>query len=274
VDLSEKLGNVFIASNMKAALAKSATLGNGQSVITKGGVWVGKGWLRVSKMAANKGNVLQRKNEILALEKQVQKQQDEIIRMVSDLEACQQELYENEKQRDLAQSNLSSAQKVHAQAEAEMTGWESEKQHVQKQEAQLQDYLEDVNRQILKSQQELEESQQSKQDADAILEVLNVDKQSLLGQRDSTAFHLDGARNQEVQRREAAHSLALNLESYRSSLNAANVSIERMREQSGQLKQREQSVQEAIQEGNTPLTELNDNLKSFVDQRINMERSS
>jgi len=217
--------------------------------------------------------VLQRKNEILALEKQLQKQQDEIVKMVSDLEACQKELYENEKQRDLVQSNLSNAQKVHAQAEAEMTGWESEKEHVQRQEDQLQDYLEDVKRQIVKSHQELEQSQQSKQDADAILEVLNVDKQALLDQRESTAFHLDGARTEEVQRRDAAHSLALNLESFRSSLSATHASIERMKEQAEQLKQREQSLQDSIEDGSTPLTELNENLKNFVDQRVKMEHN-
>ena len=44
-----------------------------------------------------------------------------------------------------------------------------------------------------------------------------------------------------MQRRETAHSLALNLESYRSSLNATHASLERMKEQVVQLKQREQS---------------------------------
>ena len=273
VNLSGKLGNVFVAKNLQAAIAKSTSLEAGQTVITKDGIWFGSGWLRVSRMAANKGNVLQRKKEIQTLEKQLQEQQNEINTMVSDLEKCQQALYENEKQRDAVQASLSNAQKVHAQAEAEMSGWESEIEHVERQEEQLQDYLEDVNRQIKKAQQELQESQQSKQDADAVLEVLNVDRQALLEQRDNATFNLDGARNDEVQRRETAHSLALNLESYRSSLNATHASLERMKEQVVQLKQREQSLQASIDDGNTPLTELNTSLKNLVDQRVKMEHS-
>ena len=273
VDLSDRLGNVFTASTMQRALRKAASLEAGQSVITRDGVWVGAGWLRVSRIAANKGNVLQRKKEILALEKQVEAQQSAIVKMAADLENCQHQLYENEKQRDQVQASLSNAQKVHAQAEAEMSGWESEKEHVERQEDQLRDYLEDVNRQIQQAEEELVESRQSKQEADSILEVLNVDRKALLEQRDNTVFHLDGVRSEEVERRESAHRLALNLESYKSSLNATHASLERMREQAEQLKQREQSLHESIKDSSTPLTELNMRLKEHVDQRVKIEHS-
>lgn len=273
VDLSDKLGNVFVANNIQSALNKSASLEPGQSVITRDGVWIGPGWLRVSRIAANKGNVLQRKNEILNLEKEVQSQQDEIIKMVSSLETCQRELYENEKQRDTVQASLSNAQKVHAQAEAEMSGWESEKEHVERQEEQMREYLDDVNRQITQSEEELSESRVSKQQADSVLEVLDVERTALLEQRDSAAFHLDGVRSEEVERRESTHRLALDLESYRSSLNATLASLERMKEQSEQLKQRELSLGLSIKDGSAPLAELNESLKEFVDQRVKIEHS-
>jgi chromosome segregation protein len=273
VDLSDKLGNVFVAHDIQSALKKSASLEAGQSVITQDGVWFGPGWLRVSRIAANKGNVLQRKNEILNLEKEVQSQQEEIIKMVSNLETCQRELYENEKQRDTVQASLSNAQKVHAQAEAEMSGWESEKEHVERQEEQMREYLDDVNRQITQSEEELSESRTSKQHADSILEVLDVERTALIEQRDSAAFHLDGVRSEEVERRESTHRLALDLESYRSSLNATHASLERMRGQSEQLKQREQTLGLSIEDGNAPLAELNESLKEFVDQRVKIEHS-
>lgn len=273
VDLSDKLAYVFVANDIQSAVDKSASLEPGQSVITRDGVWLGPGWLRVSRIAANKGNVLQRKNEILNLEKVVQSQQDEIIQLVSNLENCQRALYENEKQRDTVQASLSNAQKVHAQAEAEMSGWESEKEHVERQEEQMREYLDDVNRQITQSEEELSESRISKQQADAVLEVLDVERTALLGQRDSAAFHLSGVRSEEVERRESAHHLALNLESYRSSLNAAHASLERMKEQSKQLKQREQSLGLSIEQGNVPIVGLNESLKEFVDQRVKIEHS-
>lgn len=273
VDLTDKLGNILVANDIQSALKKSESLQAGQSVITRDGVWIGSGWLRVSRIAANKGNVLQRKKQILDLDKVVQSQQEEIIQMVATLESCQRELYENEKERDTVQASLSNAQKVHAQAEAEMTGWQSEKAHVERQEEQMREYLDDVNRQLVKSEEELKESRVSKQQADAVLEVFDVERKGLLEQRDNAAFHLDGARSEEVQRRESAHSLALNLESFRSSLNATHAALERMREQSEQLKQREQSLNLSIKDGSEPLLELNANLKEFVDQRVKLEHN-
>ncbi len=273
VDLSDKLGSILVANNIQAALQKSASLESGQSVITRDGVWIGQGWLRVSRIAANKGNVLQRKNEILSLEKDVQARQEEIIQMVSKLETCQRKMYENEKQRDTVQASLSNAQKVHAQAEAEMSGWESEKEHVERQEEQLRDYLDDVNRQIKQSEEEMEESVASKQQADSVLEVLEVERNELLEQRDSAAFHLDGARSEEVERRDSAHRLALDLESCRSSLNASHAALDRMKEQSEKLKQREESLHSSIKDGSAPLVELNENLKEHVDQRVKLEHS-
>jgi chromosome segregation protein len=273
VDLSEKLGSVFVADNLQSAFEKSASLRAGQSVITKDGVWIGSGWLRVSRFAANKGNVLQRKNEILALQQDVQVQQDKIIKMVSELESCQHEVYENEKQRDAVQASMSDAQKLHAQAEAEMSGWESEKEHMERQQEQLRDYLDDVNRQIKNSEDEFEESKQTKQQADDILEKLYDERKNLLAQRDNAMFHLDGARSEEVERRESAHRLALNLESYRSSLNATYASLQRIKEQTEQLEKQEQSLHVSIKDGSAPLVELNEKLKDYVDQRVKLEHS-
>ncbi len=162
---------------------------------------------------------------------------------------------------------------MHAQAEAEMSGWESEKEHVERQEEQMQEYLDDVNRQITQSEEELIESRASKQKADAILELLDVERTALVEQRDSAAFHLDGVRTEEVERRESTHRLALDLESYRSSLNATHASLERMKGQSEQLKQREQTLSISIEDGNAPLVGLNESLKEFVDQRVKIEHN-
>ena len=106
-----------------------------------------------------------------------------------------------------------------------------------------------------------------------MLEEFSEERDALLKQRDDAVFHLDGARSEEVERRESSHKLALNLESYRSSLNATQTSISRMKEQALQLKQRSESLQASIMDGNVPLEELNKQLKEFVDQRVKIEHS-
>jgi len=273
VDLSEMLGRVFVAKDISSAVKKRETLESGQSVITKDGVWMGGNWLRISRIAANKGNVLQRKGEIHLLEKEVTAQEEQITKLVSELETCQRELYENENERDRIQSSYADAQKQHAKAEAEMVGWENEQEHVLRQEEQLQDYLEEVNRQIKKAKEEMDESIDAKQEAESVLKRFSGEREILVKQRNDTTFHLDGARSQEVERRESAHKLALNLESYRSALTATQNSLTRMKEQSQQLQQRSESLQMSIQDGSAPLEQLSAQLKDFVDQRVKIEHS-
>lgn len=271
IDLTELLGGVLVANNISSAFNKRESLAAGQSVITKNGVWMGANWLRISRIAANKGNVLQRKREIQHLEKGVESQKQLIEKLVSELDACEQELYEKEKQRDQVQDSYTDAQKQHAQAEAEMAGWENEQEHVSRQGEQLQDYLEEINRQIKQAEEELEESSTSKEQAEIVLEEFSGERDALIKQRDDTVYHLDGARSEEVERRESSHRLALNLESYRSSLNATQTSLSRMKEHAAQLHQRSDSLQASIQDGSAPLEELDQQLKKFVDQRVKIE---
>ena len=271
VNLDAQLANVIVARDVNSAFKKRESLQPGQSVITKDGVWMGTNWLRVSRIAANKGNVLQRKRDIQKLEREVEQLRDQIENLVVKLDACQEELYENENERDRVQSNLTDVHKLHAQAEAEMAGWETEQEHVLRQEEQLQDYIEEVNRQIKQAEEELEESENAKYEAEEILEEYSGEREELIQQRDNAVMHLDGARGKEVERRESAHKLALSLESYRSSLNATENSLARMKEHAEQLKNRSESLQQSIRDGSTPLTELNEKLKELVDQRVKLE---
>ncbi len=271
VDLTELLGGVLIAGTINSAFNKRASLQPGQSVITKNGIWMGTNWLRISRIAANKGNVLQRKREIQHLEKAITSQQAVIDQLAAELEVCEEQLYKKENERDHVQQNYTDAQKQHAQAEAEMAGWESEQEHVIRQEEQLRDYLDEVNHQIKQAEEELDESVEAKEQAEIVLEEFSEDRDALIKQRDDTVFNLDGARSEEVERRESSHRLALNLESYRSSLNATQTSLSRMKEHVEQLQQRSESLQTSIQEGNAPLEELNQQLKEFVDQRVKIE---
>ncbi len=271
IDLSEQLDSVLIAGNLESALRKRNQLNSGQSVITRDGVWMGANWLRVSRSAANKGNVLQRKREIQVLEKAVLNQQEQIKRFADELESCKNELYQNEKERDLIQSKLTDAQKDHAQAEADMHGWESQQEHVQHQLEHLQDYLEEVDRQIGSAEEELEEAEENKINADEVLEELYIERDALVEQRNTTISNLDGVRGEEVDRRESAHKLALQLESYKSSLNATRISVQRMKEQVSSLKDRSDALQNSIQNESEPLSELNNQLRDLVDQRVKHE---
>ncbi len=273
VDLTELLGNIHIAADIHLALERRKTLESGQSVITREGIWMGSNWLRIARTATNQGNVLQRKREIRRLEKAVTSQGRRVDALVSDLDASQHELGEDEHDRDDVQARFADAQKQHVQAKANMASWEQEQEHLVRQEEQLRDYSEEVDRQVRQAQEELGESAASKQQAETVLEGFGGERDALLCQRDDVVFHLDNVRSEEAESRESIHALTLELESCRSSLHAAQASLDRMQEQTAQLQQRNESLQTSVKENDAPLEELDSQLKELVGQRIEIKQS-
>ena len=92
VSLTGFLDAIQVADDLHAALKLRKHLAPGQSVITKEGIWMGGNWMRLARSTAGQSSVLQRKNEIRALEKKLATQQQRVKTLESDLEACQGKL--------------------------------------------------------------------------------------------------------------------------------------------------------------------------------------
>lgn len=65
------LANVFIAESLAEALALQAKLALHESVVTADGIWLGANWARVARDKDATVGVLQRKQELDAIEKQL-----------------------------------------------------------------------------------------------------------------------------------------------------------------------------------------------------------
>ncbi len=271
VDLTVLLGRVLIAEDIESACRVRERLEPEQSVITREGVWMGPNWLRLSRVAADKGNILRRKHRISTLEKQVSVQQEQVDRLAGELKTRQHELYNDEHEKDRIQAHFTEAQKQHAQAKAEITGWENEREHLSRQRQRLQNDVREVDHRIKQAQDELRESSVAKKRAETMLAEYNDEKKALLEQRDSNSRYLDDVRSEEGKRRETTHQLALQLESCQSALQATRDSLKRMQEQTRELQRRSESIQTSRQKESAPLEELNTRLKDLVDQRVAME---
>ncbi len=269
VDLSEFLENIHIAEDLQGALARRKRLGPGQSVITREGIWMGGNWIRIARVAADQGNVLQRKRDIELLEGKISSQDGLVTDLTSELEACREKLGEDERKRDDAQARLDAAREAHAGARAELASLQQERTHAQ----QLQDYSEEVDHQISRAQEELDRSKASRIQAESALGELEGERDSLRLQRDAIVSSLDSARSTQAASRESAHQLALELQSSRSSLQATHEALARMQEQTVQLQERTASLMAATEESDAPLGGMESQLKEYVEQRTEVNHN-
>ena len=272
-DLTTLLGRVLVAQDIEDACKMRERLNPGQSVITREGVWMAPNWLRLSRIAADKGNILRRKHEISALEKQVVTQREQVDQLADELKTCQRELYDSEHEKDRIQDRFTEEQKQYAQTKAEMKGCENEQEHLSRQRQHLQDEIQEIDPQIKQAREELQREAAAKKQAEAMLAEYKDEKKALLEKRDSNSLYLGNVRSKEEKQRESTHQLELNLKSFQSSLQATRDSLKRVQEQTQQLQQRSESMQTTMQKESVPLKELNTQLEDLVNRRVAIERS-
>ena len=61
------VSQVKVARDFSQALELRMSLRDGESLVTKDGVWLGKNWIRISKDEKNSGTILQRQKELVSI---------------------------------------------------------------------------------------------------------------------------------------------------------------------------------------------------------------
>src|SRR5262249_32313010 len=67
VAVTAQLVDVFTAETLADALQARGSLANGQSIITRGGEWIGRDWLRVSRGPDHHAGVIEREQRLKGL---------------------------------------------------------------------------------------------------------------------------------------------------------------------------------------------------------------
>src|SRR6185437_4221729 len=109
-----QLANVFTAESLAEALQRRGSLGVGQSVITRGGEWVGREWLRVSRGADQHAGVIEREYRLKTLRSTVAVVEERVHEVEASLSAVREALAGAESDRDQAQSGIQAAHRKHA----------------------------------------------------------------------------------------------------------------------------------------------------------------
>ncbi|MGA7800891.1 MAG: chromosome segregation protein SMC, partial [Gammaproteobacteria bacterium] len=101
--------------------------------------------------------------------------------------------------------------------------------------------------------------------------TLAEEREQRTAQRDDLRHAQDEARTGARTDREAAQALAIRIESMRTARISTEQSLERMRSQQGHLRQRREELEEALQEGEAPLREAEQELARMLERRSEVE---
>jgi chromosome segregation protein len=267
------LAKLHAADSLADARALLPRLGDGESVITRAGERLGAGWVRVLRSGAAKQGALLREKEIQALRAEIEELQQREQQLNDSLTSLRDQALAAEQQREDAQRALYLAHRGVSELGGQLQGQQgrldSARTRIEKIEAelaQLAETLEASRGQSREARGRLEGAVGSMADLESARRDLDTERAALQEARDN-------ARLAARESRDAAHAIALAVETQRAQVNALAQSLERMGGQRGQLDSRLGELASQLADGDSPVRALEAERQAALEARVATEKA-
>ncbi|TWT23795.1 chromosome segregation protein SMC [Luteimonas marina] len=267
------LARLHAAEDLSEARALQARLGEGESVITRGGERLGAGWVRVVRSGAAKQGALLREREIKELRAAIEELQHREQELERGIAAWRDRLLVAEQQREDAQRALYLAHRGVSELAGQLQGQQGRvdtaRARIEKIDGELAQLVETID----SSAQQAREARSKLEDAVGRMAELEGVRNALEAERRTFAEARDAARAAARESRDTAHALALTLESQRAQVVALAQALQRMGGQRGQLDARLGELASQLSEGDAPVVALEQQRQAALEQRVVAEKA-
>lgn len=267
----ETLGAVLTADSLAAALARRATLQTGQSLITRTGEWIGRGWLRVARGPDPHAGVIEREHRLKLLRGHAAQAQDKVAALESQLAAVRQGLTEADLARDRAQQLLQDAHRRHAELQGRLQAARAREQEAAQRRERLDQEAAEITREQGLTREALSRARAELERGLLVLGELDARRPDLESERDERREALAAARSRAQAAQLGARDLLVRVESRRSTQESVTVSRTRMLEQREQLEKRRTELEAGLAGADAPIQQLETQLAEALSRRLEVE---
>lgn len=265
------LGRVLTAETLGDALRMRRELGGDQSVITRGGEWVGRSWVRVSRGVDHHAGVLEREQRLKSVRGDFAAADSRVRETEEHLSALRQALAAAERERDGAQTQIQAAHRDHAQVLAQLEAGRARAHESTLRRERLEEQSADVANEIGSAQETLARARTELDRGLDDLSLLDAKRPQLESEREERREAVAGARQRSENARLAARDLLVRIETRRSSETSMATGLARMSEQRTQLDARIAELERELAGGDTPIVELQRRLDDALARRLEVE---
>jgi chromosome segregation protein len=266
-----QLARVATAASLAEALRARAALGEGHSIITQAGEWVGRDWLRVNRGADPRAGVLEREHRLKTLRSGVAGAEEAVGAAEAALGAARAQLAEDEARRDAAQTALQLAHARHADLIGTLKAGEARAAESNLRGERLEQDAAELARERAATDEALAHAGAALARARARAAQLQEREAVLTSERDACRAALETARAAAQRAQLAARDLHVRVESRRSTESSMAVSVSRMREQCEQLARRRAELERELASGDEPIVQAQARLDAALGQRLAVE---
>ncbi len=269
--LDSILSGIYVADNVEQALQKMDGLQSHESIITRDGVWLGSGWLRVNAGNPEKSGVLVREQELKDIETEIQREALYVEQASDDVEKGRDELAEFEQTQEQQQRTLREVSGRLSDLSAQRKVKENRIEHMRSRAGQLREEQE----QLLNDQQEKDQSltatREQWQAALSDMEQFSGQQNDIEASRENQRRILDESRVRSHTDKDRAHELQMRYETLRAQLDGLQQNIERGSQQITSLRERRESLKEALAQLTDPQDGMAAELQVLLDKRLTVE---
>lgn len=266
------LARLHAADTLVDARALQATLGEGDSVITRGGERLGDGWVRIARSGAAKQGALLREKEIQSLRGDIEQHQQRERELDAALIQLRDAHLAAEQQREDAQRQLYMAHRNVSELAGQLQSQQGRLENARNRIARIDGELAQLGEVLEANKEQAAEARIRIDDALGRMGNLESARQTLENERRYLTDKREAARTAAREARDAAHALALTLESQRVQAVALAQALERMGGQRGQLDSRLGDLAAQMAEGDAPVQTLEAERQSALEERVRVDR--
>ena len=265
------LVGVRVADGLAEALAVRRSLAPGESVVTRSGEWLGRGWLRVARGGDAHAGVLERESRLKDLRSSLETADARVREAEAALGATRTALGVAEAARDATQGRIQQAHRSHADLLGQLEAGRARAQESTLRRERLEEESAEVVRELgvaedalARARAELERGLGKVAELDGRRPALDASREET---RDSVLAAREAAQNAQL----AARDLMVRAEGRRTAETAMDVGLRRAAEQRQTLLARVEELESALSGGEAPILELQGLLDGFLARRLEVE---
>jgi len=262
------LAGIDTSETLSDAMERRAGLADGCSIITREGVWVARDWVLMPDSDAGQIGVIERQKKVDELAQQLARAEQALDEVKARHEALQERTEKAEAARDDAQARLSEADRALGLLASRISGLRARAEQIDARLARIREDVSDVALNLEAQQENLGVAREEWQQALALTEDGDDEKERLLEQRDLLREKLDGLRQEARHDRDHAHQLQLQLQTLSSQRDGLNQTIDRMQMQKERLDERLEMLRESRENAEEPMEDLQMQLEGLLDRRL------
>lgn len=272
VPVNSLLNTVYCVDDLTAAKAMLASLGAGESVITKEGLWLGPSWLRVAKDKDANVGILQREKQLSELKAEIALLEATVSELQVTIEQGKQAQRQSETEKDELQQEFNTINQQLANTNAKYQLKQQQLQQGTQRAEKLNQELSELQDSLQQHQQDLHEANNKWQHALSNSEQFATKKLDLDAIGNQHRERVTHTREQAKLDGEQCHQLEVRVEQLKPQMETLAASIGRGEKQLQILFERSSYLAESLEQGEGPVAELQIELKAVLDKRVSVEQ--